>query len=123
MDKLFIVGEYTDVFNMLTNQSLPCGPIYQSSGLSVHIQKRHPNEMGNLAHVADVIASPDYIGKHPKEPDSIELVKRLSANVMVCVKLDSVRNRLYVASVFEITEAKVKNRLSSGRLKYFPKSR
>ena len=116
-DKLFPVGQYSDDFNRATGQSLPVGTIYQSSGLAAHIQKRHPSEIGNLAYVPQIIACPDYIGKNPKEHNSIELVKLLQGNVMVCVKLDQTEGYYYVASVFEISDAKLKNRLSSGRLK------
>ena len=119
MDKngLFPVGTYTDKFNTATGQNLPCGTIYQSIGLEAHVRKRHPAEVGNLVHVSSIIASPDYIGKNPNEPDSIELVKVLSGNVMVCVKLDSANGYFFVASVFEISQSKLNNRLNSGRLK------
>ena len=115
-NKLFCVGEYVTEFNLATGQHLPCGPIYQSYGLLAHIQKRHPSEVSNLSYVPEIISSPDYIGKHPKEPDSIELVKILSGNIMVCIKLDRDENYLFVASVFEISEGKLKNRINSGRL-------
>ena len=115
--KLFRVGEYIEEFNSLTGQHLPCGSIYQSYGLKAHIQKRHPSEVANLSLVPNIISSPDYIGKHPKEADSIELVKVLSGNIMVCIKLDKRENYLFVASIFEISEGKLKNRINSGRLK------
>lgn len=116
-NKLFRVGEYIAEFNIATGQNIPCGPIYQSYGLKAHIQKRHPSEVSNLTYVPEIISSPDYIGKHPKESDSVELVKVLSSNIMVCIKLDKNENYLFVASVFEISEGKLKNRINSGRLK------
>lgn len=70
-----------------------------------------------MGDIPRIIQSPDYIGKHPKEQNSIELVKVLDQNVMVCIKLDLDENYLFVASVFEITEAKLRNRIHSGRLK------
>ena len=117
LEKLFIVGEYIREFNIATGQQLPCGPIYQSYGLKAHIIKRHPDEVSNLEHVADIISCPDYIGKHPNEPDSLELVKVLNGNVMECIKLDKDEDYLFVASVYEITESKLRNRLMSGRLR------
>ena len=113
------VGQYTDRFNQLTGQNLPIGDIYQSDGLALHVQKRHPNEVNNLSHVSSVIKSPDYVGHNPKEPNSIEIVKKISDNVMVCVKLDQTENYLYVASVYNITEAKLQKRLQSNRLKSY----
>ncbi len=119
-NNLFKVGDYIDKFNVSTGQQLPCGPIYQSFGLETHIKKHHP-ENGDylLSYIPHVIKSPDYIGKHPKEADSIELVKKTGENVMVCIKLDSKNGYLYVASVFEIKESKLNNRLNSGRLKKY----
>ena len=76
-ENLFQVGEYIEMFNEVTGQDLPCGPIYQSHGLQAHVQKRHPSDISHLSCVPLIISAPDYIGKHPKEPNSIELVKVL----------------------------------------------
>ena len=119
MAQMKSVGQYIERFNQLTNQNLPIGDIYQSDGLATHVQKRHPSELGNLAYISLVISSPDYIGHNPNEPDSIELVKTISDNVMVCLKLDKDENHMYVASVFNITESKLRNRIKSGRLKQY----
>ncbi len=116
---LQIVGEYIEKFNSLTGQHIPCGDIYQSNGLSKHILKRHPARIGDIDLIPTIIAEPDYIGKNPKEPQSIELVKCLEDDLMVCVKLDVKHNYLYVASFFEISEAKLANRITSGRLVKF----
>lgn len=118
---MFEVGEYIELFNEITGQSLPCGTIYQSHGLTIHIKNHHPAEMHLIELVPDVIREPDYIGKHPSEPNSVELVKKISGNVMVCIKLDAQNDYLFVASVFEISDAKLRNRLYSGRLKYIDK--
>ena len=111
------VGEYVEEFNTITGQSLPCGPIYQDPGLIKHIQKRHPDGLANLERIPEVISSPDYIGRNPSEPDSIELVKRFDDNVMVCVKLDKHEKYLYVATVFDLKQIKLDKRINNGRLK------
>lgn len=118
-EKLFRVGEYIEQFNVLTDQELPCGAILQSSGLETHVKKHHPTETGNLDLIPAILAAPDYVGHNPKEPNSIELVKSLDANVLVCVKLDASEGYHYVASVYEISGGKVSNRVNSGRLKKF----
>lgn len=118
---MFVVGTYTEHFNALTGQDLPCGDIWQSSGLAVHVQKHHPNEVHNIQLIPQIIADPDYIGHNPKEPNSIELIKVLSANTMVCIKLDAGNCYHYVASVYEISDGKLQNRLKSGRLKKITK--
>lgn len=111
-----IVGHYIEKFNIATDQMIPCGPIYQSDGLRIHVQKHHPDTTELIDLIPDVIQFPDFIGRHPKEANSIELVKILERNVMVCIKLDLKRDYLYVASVFPISEGKLKNRIASGRL-------
>lgn len=119
-DELIEVGQYIESFNEATGQSLPCGTIYQSSGLRKHILKRHPNEIGNLRYIPLIIKSPDYIGRNPKESNSIELVKHVGDNIQVCIKLDVNNMHLYVASIYIISEGKLKNRLNSGRFRIFP---
>lgn len=111
-----IAGLYVERFNELTGQDIPCGNIYQSEGLYAHILKRHPDCIPYIEIIPRIIAEPDYIGHSAKEPQSVELVKRITGNLMVCIKLDTKRNYLYVASLFEISDAKIKNRLESGRL-------
>ena len=111
------VGEYIEEFNTITGQSLPCGPIYQSPGLLKHVKSHHPGSEGNIALIPQVIANPDFIGKHPKESDSIELIKTFANNVMVCIKLDQREDYFYVASVYEVSNKKISNRLHSGRIK------
>lgn len=95
------VGKYIDRFNALTGQRIPCGDIYQSSGLYKHVMKRHPDCIDDLDSIPRIIAAPDYVGKNPREPQSIELVKRLNGNIMVCIKFDVKANHLYVASLFK----------------------
>lgn len=116
---LHCVGTYLAAFNELTQQTLPVGRIYQADGLAVHVRKHHPDSVENLSHVQTVIAAPDYVGKHPKETNSVELVKTISDHVMVCVKLDEKNGYLYVASVYCISSGKLEKRLRSGRLKNF----
>ncbi len=115
------VGEYTPAFNHITGQNLPCDTIYQSPGLIAHLRKRHPGKEGLISVIPAVIAAPDFIGKHPKESGSIELVQVADENVMVCVKLDQKDGYFYVASVYEISNSKLANRIASGRLKKYAK--
>ena len=111
------VGEYIERYNELTGNTLPCGPIYQSNGLRVHVARHHAGEPDHLADVPQILSDPDYIGVHPKIDNSVEFVKTLGKNVMVCVKLEETDGYLYVASVFEISQGKLNNRINSGRLR------
>lgn len=116
---MIVVGHYIEKFNILTGQDLECKDIVQSSGLLLHIQKRHPDCADKLPYVPLIIAEPDYIGHNPREENSIELVKCMDNNLMVCVKLDIKQDYFYVASLFEISDAKLKRRIESGRLAKF----
>ncbi len=118
-EDLTVVGEYIQRFNDLTNQDLPCGAIYQSRGLETHVNRHHASEIELISHIPTVIKNPEYIGKHPTEPNSIELIKQIDKNVMVCIKLDIKEDYLYVASVFSISSGKLNNRLNSGRLQKY----
>lgn len=111
------VGTYPQKFNDLLGLSLPCIDIMQSDGLEVHIRKRHAGYEPYLSKLSEIIRQPDYIGRNPKEPHSVELVKRLDENILVAIKLDTKRDYLYVASLYPISEYKIESRLKSGRLR------
>lgn len=111
------IGKYKHEFNKLLDIDLPLCEIYQSSGLCSHIQKRHPNCISYIGNISEIIESPDYIGKNPKEPNSIELVKCYDDNILVAIKLDVRKKYMYVASLYDLTDGKLNRRINSGRLK------
>ncbi|MGO5175252.1 PBECR2 nuclease fold domain-containing protein [Ruminococcus sp. LCP21S3_E8] len=117
MDKLYKAGEYIDKYNQILNINLPCTTIYVSRGLRKHIQARHTEFVSYISKIPEIIKSPDYIGKNPKEPNSIELVKVYNDNIQIGIKLDTNKNYLYVATLFDIKTGKIQRRLNSGRLK------
>ena len=120
MNNLQKVGEYDGKYNNLLNIHLPSLDIYKSTGLRTHIENRHRNCLQYLDNIQDIIASPDYVGKNPSEPNSIELVKVFDNNIQIAIKLDKSRGYLYVATLFEVSESKVQRRLNSGRYKIVP---
>lgn len=120
--KLVMVGNYNKAFNSYLPYDIDGCPIYQSAGLEKHIQKRHPECLKYMDKIPDIIASPDYVGINPNEKGcSFELVKVLSSNVQVGIKLDSKDNYLYVATLHTITESKLKHGIANSRLKKFDK--
>lgn len=119
-DKNIKVGVYREKFNDLTGQQLPLLDIMQSvPGLEKHINKRHPACLKYIGNISDIIQTPDYVGKHPKENNSIELVKVYRENIQIAVKLDKKNGYYFVASLYEVSEKKVQERLFSGRLQKF----
>ena len=72
--------------------------------------------------IPEIISSPDYIGVNPNENDmSFKLVKCISENVQIGIKLDAKDNYLYVATLHTITNSKLKHGIQNGRLKKFDK--
>ena len=123
MDNLFPVAAYDTAFNKYLPAALSQKTIYQSVGLSRHIEKRHPECMKYITSIPEIIHDPDYIGVNPNESGtSFELVKIIDENVQIGIKLDSSKDYLYVATLHTITSAKLQRGLDSGRLKPFDKS-
>ena len=121
-NQLVMVGKYNKVFNTYLPYDIDSRSIYQSTGLVKHILKRHPECLKYIGMISTIIASPDYIGINPNEKGcSFELVKVLSENVQIGIKLDSKDDYLYVATLHTITESKLKHGLANGRLKKFDK--
>lgn len=117
-DNLIIVGNYNANFDFYLPYNIGSGIIYQSTGLINHIQKRHPECVQYMNLIPNIITSPDYIGVNPNEKNiSFELVKILSQNVQIGIKLDTNGNYLYVATLHTITEAKLQHGIRNGRLK------
>lgn len=113
----FEVGTYNGQYDTLLGVTLPKLNIIQSEGLEKHISKRHPSCLQYLSKVSEIISSPDYIGINPKENSSFELIKQYDNNVLIGIKLDIKNNYYYVATLHDIKQSKINNRLFSGRLK------
>ena len=96
--------------------------IYQSIGLVKHISKQHPDCLKYIGLIPQIIANPDYIGINPNEKNiNFELVKCISPNIQIGIKLDIKDNYLYVATLHTITDSKLKHGIRNGRLKKFDK--
>lgn len=107
-DKLTAIGKYNEDFNNYLPYNIKSSNIFQSSGLEKHIIKRHPDCLKYIGFIPQIIANPDYIGINPNEKvTSFELVKCISENVQIGIKLDAKDNYLYVATLHTITDSKV----------------
>lgn len=118
-NNLFKIGTFKPEYNQILNTNLPCLNIMQSTGLKKHISKKHSDQMQYLSKVSDILNDPDYIGINPKEPGSIELVKIYDDNILIAIKLDYSNGYYYLASLYDVSSSKIKNRLNSGRLKKY----
>nr|DAJ77301.1 MAG TPA: nuclease [Caudoviricetes sp.] len=118
-DSLLKVGEFKKEYNILLNTNFPYYDIVQSSGLVAHVQKRHPQQIQYLNNLQDILNQPDYIGSNPNQPNSIELIKCYSDNILIAINLDSANEYYFIASLYEITQSKINNKLNSGRFKKY----
>lgn len=114
-DVLEKVGKYKPEFNTILHTNLPAIPIYKSSGLKKHIEKRHPDCIEYFVKIEDILTNPDYIGT--KGNGSVELVKIYDKNLLLALQLDISNKYFYVASLYDISTSKLNNRIHSGRLK------
>jgi len=110
------VGMLQDNYLKIFSMPLSDRSIYAHSGTFKHIKKRHPNINNIESKIRNILANPDYVGTHPKEPNSIEYIKKIDDNYLVAVKFDKQENYLIVASLYNITEAKISSRLKTGRI-------
>jgi hypothetical protein len=114
------VGYVSDeVVNGLLGLGLPAGEVHLYPGAIKHVKKKHGEEFwnNNYSLIPDILANPDYVGKNPKEPDSIELIKD-GVYLLIAVKWDDDRKYFYLSSFYTLDngEYKIRKRLSSGRI-------
>ncbi len=118
-DNLFEIGKYKPKYNLILNTNLPCLKIMQSKGLIKHVSKKHPNQVKYLNNVQDILQNPDYIGSNPNEPDSFELIKKFDNNILIAIKLDLSNGYYYLASLYDISDAKINKQLNLGRFRKY----
>ena len=119
MKKEIEVGTYNYKFNKILDIDIRQSKIIRSNGLVAHLIKRkHFVALKYIDSIPDIIKHPDYIGVNPceRENTSIELVKCFKDNILLGVKVDAAKDKLYVSTMFDISDSKLKRRLHSKRL-------
>lgn len=102
----------------LTGLTFPSADVRIFPGALKHIRKKHAailNQYGHL--IPSIIARPDYIGRHPNNSNSVELIKKVGTDVLLSIELDP-SGYLYISSFYELNNApvKIQKRLDSGRI-------
>jgi hypothetical protein len=101
----------------LLGVKLKPGEIKLLPGGIKHIRKKRKKFFNNYFNkIPNIIKNPDYVGTNLKYPNSIEFVKKLEENILVVVRLHK-SNILCVATMFEVTEAKILHMLKYGRIR------
>lgn len=97
MSKLVSVGTYKSEFNSILGINIESKEIYRSKGLPAHMLKsKHANCLKYIDYIPDI-----------------------KDNVLIGIKLDKDKDYLYVSTMHDVQESKIKRRLHSGRLKKF----
>ena len=117
-----VVGKIdTTKINRLLGLNLPDVEVFMYPGAIKHVKKNHPGIFENFHQfIPDILSNPDYVGNNPKEPNSVELYKRVSMDLLLAVKLDPT-GYLYLSSMYDLHNAnhKIQKRLKSGRIVAF----
>lgn len=88
--------------------------VYRSKGLLAHLLKRkHFTAAKYIDYLPDIVKSPDFAGISEGQ---IELVKCFKDNIFISIKLDSKKRTYYVATLYDVSYAKIDSYCRSGRL-------
>ena len=120
-NSIVVVGKLHEKITNKLKINLPNENINMYPGFKKHVKKRHPNCVKYISKIPDIINNPDYIGVNPNEPDSVELVKVFDENILLSINLSTktTEEYLYISSLYDISQAKLNNRLNGERLKEF----
>ena len=119
-DKMIFVAEIPNTLLSFLGISKNQIKIYRSKGLLAHLLKRkHYKAAKYLDFIPEIINSPDYAGLYEGQ---IELVKIFKDNIFLSIKLDVSKDLYYVATLFDVSMAKIESYCKSGRLKKLDKT-
>ena len=80
------------------------------------IKRNHQNMLPYVPNIQQYLKNPDYVGVNPREKGvSLDIVQ-VQPNILIAVKLDSKNGYFYVATMHEISQLKLTQRIRNGRL-------
>lgn len=101
-------------------------PIFQTFSFYKHIQK-HIQDFGSLDsfeyalnNIENIILNYDFV-IHNGVNESLEYYKKLNGNVVVVAKLTN-KNKLYLSSIYPVSDFKVENKKEKALLKKYVKN-
>ena len=81
------------------------------------IKRNHQNMISHIPKISQYLKNPDYVGINPREKGvSLEYIIQVEPNILIAVKLDSKNGYFYVATMHEISQLKLSQRIRNGRL-------
>ena len=82
------------------------------------IKRNHQNMISHIPKISQYLKNPDYVGVNPREKGvSLEYIVQVEPNILIAVKLDSKNGYFYVATMHEISQLKLTQRIRNGRLR------
>ena len=119
-DKMIFVAEIPITILRILGIKQKQIKIFRSKGLLAHLLKRkHYKAAKYLDFIPEIINAPDYIGFCDAQ---IELVKIFKDNIFLSIKLDKTKDMYYVATLFDVSMAKIESYCKTGRLKKLDKT-
>ena len=108
----------TDVKKMLSINSDVNKILIHYDNFEKHLIKRnHQNMISHIPKISQYLKNPDYVGINPREKGvSLEYIVQVEPNILIAVKLDSKNGYFYVATMHEISQLKLTQRIRNGRL-------
>lgn len=86
------------------------------------MKRNHQNMIPYIPNIQQFLKNPDYVGINPREKGvSLEYVVQVKPNILIAVKLDSKNGYFYVATMHEISQLKLSQRIRNGRLRKIDK--
>jgi hypothetical protein len=115
-----------DMLNRTLSLDLEPGDVVLSTAAQVHAQRRHPAEYPVcLPHLAQIIATPRYVGDDFRKSGKIELIgyaRTAGSLVLVAVSIETDdKGRYHLRSFYPISDDKANARREKGFLR-IPKS-
>lgn len=81
------------------------------------IKRNHQNMISHIPKISQYLKNPDYVGVNQREKGvSLEYIVQVEPNILIAVKLDSKNGYFYVATMHEISQLKLTQRIRNGRL-------
>lgn len=97
--------------------------IFNRENLLKHMMKsNHENCVKYVDKIKDIISNPDYIGRNTNvSGKSVEIIKLYVDNVLLAIKYDSKLDYYYIASLYDVTDSKLKHMINNNRVRKLTK--
>lgn len=97
--------------------------IFNKENLIKHmIKSNHENCLHYVDKISDIISNPDYIGRNKNiNGKSLEVIKIYLDNILLAIKYDSKKDYYYIASLYGVTQSKLKHMIDNNRVRKLTK--